>query len=96
MQNIECNECAEGYRTGSGPGSPAGQPRWGGGSDRVKMRLLKLWQELDFRFAGVTRLPPLGSISGLVRLLFLKLNRYLPDAPGAQPWQKVAGDLQAH
>jgi hypothetical protein len=21
-------------RTGSGPGSPAGQPRWGGGSDR--------------------------------------------------------------
>jgi alpha-amylase/alpha-mannosidase (GH57 family) len=23
------------YRTGSGPGSPAGQPGWGGGSDRV-------------------------------------------------------------
>ena len=22
-------------RTGSGPGSPAGQPGWGGGSDRV-------------------------------------------------------------
>ncbi|HEX7530876.1 MAG TPA: hypothetical protein VF333_07025, partial [Pyrinomonadaceae bacterium] len=24
-----------GYRTGSGPGSPRGQPAWGGGSDRV-------------------------------------------------------------
>src|SRR5438876_12363194 len=24
------------YRTGSGPGSPAGQPGWGGGSDRVE------------------------------------------------------------
>jgi hypothetical protein len=23
------------YRTGSGPGSPAGQPGWGGGSDRM-------------------------------------------------------------
>jgi len=23
------------YRTASGPGSPAGQPGWGGGSDRI-------------------------------------------------------------
>jgi len=27
-------------RTGSGPGSPAGQPGWGGGSDRVKTPVL--------------------------------------------------------
>ena len=26
------------YRTGSGPGSPAGQPGWGGGSDRMLAR----------------------------------------------------------
>jgi len=25
-----------GYRTASGPGSPSGQPAWGGGSDRIK------------------------------------------------------------
>ena len=24
------------YRTGSGPGSPRGQPAWGGGSDRIE------------------------------------------------------------
>ncbi|MDQ3175035.1 MAG: hypothetical protein M3Q91_15240, partial [Acidobacteriota bacterium] len=24
------------HRTGSGPGSPAGQPGWGGGSDRTQ------------------------------------------------------------
>jgi hypothetical protein len=29
------------YRTGSGPGSPRGQPAWGGGSDRV---LDSTWQ----------------------------------------------------
>ncbi|MGI9068611.1 MAG: transketolase [Pyrinomonadaceae bacterium] len=29
---------AEPIRTGSGPGSPAGQPGWGGGSDRVEER----------------------------------------------------------
>jgi len=26
-------------RTASGPGSPAGQPRWGGGSDRIIFHL---------------------------------------------------------
>ncbi len=26
---------ADNVRTGSGPGSPAGQPGWGGGSDRI-------------------------------------------------------------
>jgi len=26
----------ESYRTGSGPGSPRGQPAWGGGCDRIK------------------------------------------------------------
>jgi hypothetical protein len=35
------------YRTGSGPGSPAGQPGWGGGSDLVVYEMLN-YAQLDF------------------------------------------------
>jgi len=33
--SLIASEPATQYRTGSGPGSPAGQPGWGGGSDRI-------------------------------------------------------------
>ena len=43
-----------GYRTGSGPGSPSGQPAWGGGCDRVNDSTLQNRREhLESAFAGL-------------------------------------------
>ncbi len=42
------------YRTGSGPGSPSGQPAWGGGCDRVNDSTLQNRREhLESAFAGL-------------------------------------------
>jgi arginyl-tRNA synthetase len=38
--------------TGSGPGSPSGQPAWGGGSDRVRAETEKLIQDRQPEVAG--------------------------------------------
>ena len=42
-----------GYRTASGPGSPSGQPAWGGGSDRIKNSASHRRDFLQSAFAGL-------------------------------------------
>ena len=76
-------------RTGSGPGSPAGQPRWGGGSDRM----LSLGSE-----------NPSGSAhrSGLCRrslfplLIYYATTLGIPLANGAYRPGTVAADFWEH
>src|SRR5258707_15872248 len=40
------------YGTGSGPGSPSGQPAWGGGSDRVGAETVSLKGDPDLMASG--------------------------------------------
>lgn len=58
------------YRTGSGPGSPAGQPRWGGGSDRM----LPLTSENSFRLFRKSLFP---------LLIYYSITLGIPLANGA-------------
>jgi DNA helicase-2/ATP-dependent DNA helicase PcrA len=51
-------------RTGSGPGSPAGQPGWGGGSDRVNDSIARSNIESAQAITGTAGVPPAMSAAG--------------------------------
>jgi hypothetical protein len=49
------------YRTEERTGSPAGQPGWGGGSDRVVCESHNLGGIVDFRFLIITGIDPVAT-----------------------------------
>src|SRR6266436_1624164 len=87
------------YRTGSGPGSPRGQPAWGGGCDRNKdstFAATKIASQIGgFVTKGVSNRNnelslysgryPLGSVPRLCSVLFLSI---LLQVAYSQPFSK--------
>ncbi len=61
---------SERVRTGSGPGSPSGQPAWGGGCDRVKDAMSSRRANLQSAFKGLRE-----HSSPQVKLLWESLSR---------------------
>jgi hypothetical protein len=64
------------YRAGSGPGSPAGQPGWGGGSDRMQAlnEPYHLSSENSFVFKQIERI--LAYFHSLLRAVKLMEDSY--------------------